>query len=88
MPHNLNWLGRDIPSGINLLDRNFNPPIPKFLIAFCGDGGGDEFCFDTRESDGSGEYPIVLWQHEIHDEHSANFERVSPDLGTFLLSFL
>jgi hypothetical protein len=88
MPHWIYRLGRNLPPGVDLLRIKETAPVPPFLVPICGDGGGDEFCFDTREADAVGEYPIVRWNHEIHDEHSTTFERVTPDLGTFLLQLL
>ena len=82
----MDLLGRTKPSpGLDLLGINASRPIPRFLIAVSGDGSGDEFCFDTRQPGPSGEYPIVRWQHEIHDENSSQFECVADDLGAFLL---
>jgi hypothetical protein len=88
MPHWIYWPGRNLPPGVDLLRINRTAPVPPFLIAMCGDGAGDQFCFDTREINDEGEYPIVRWEHERHDEHSTSFERVTPDLGTFLLELL
>jgi hypothetical protein len=88
MPHWIYWLGRNLPPGVDLLRIRQIAPVPPFLVPICGDGAGDEFCFDTREPDSEGEYPIVRWEHETHDEHSTSFERVTPDLGTFLLQLL
>ena len=49
-------------------------PLPPELIAFCDDGMGNQFCFDTRavpRNAGSGgalppgwEYPVVLWDYD------------------------
>lgn len=36
---------------------------PPFLIAFATDGGGNDWCFDTRKLQRN-EYPIVFWDHE------------------------
>lgn len=36
---------------------------PSYLIAFATDGGGNDWCFDTRKLQ-SGEYAIVFWDHE------------------------
>ena len=33
----------------NELERDHEEsPLPNFLIAFCDDGNGDQYCFDTR----------------------------------------
>jgi len=88
VPHFVYWLGKDVPQGIELLYINKIAPVPPFLIAVSGDGGGDEFCFDTREIDDAGEYPIVRVDHETQNEDSTTFEQVSPNLGAFLLELL
>jgi hypothetical protein len=62
-------------------------PLPPFLIAVV-DGGGDAYCFDTRSPDERGEYPIVHFDHEMHDEDSTDFETAARDLGDFLLGSL
>ncbi|MDG3004493.1 SMI1/KNR4 family protein [Paludisphaera mucosa] len=61
---------------------------PPFLIQLVDPGDGDEYCFDTRSPDGRGEYPIVRFDHEVHDEESTDFEAVAKDLGEFLLGSL
>ncbi|MCG8510944.1 MAG: SMI1/KNR4 family protein [Rhodospirillales bacterium] len=49
----------------NDVERNAEEePIPHFLIAFYDDGTGDQYCFDTRQPDEAGEYPIVLWERD------------------------
>jgi hypothetical protein len=81
------WLGKDLPPGVDLLGINASAPVPSFLVAVMGDGGGDEFCLDTRHPDpATGEYPIVRWDHEVDDEQSTEFARVAPDLAEFLLT--
>ena len=50
----LYWIGDADMSRRNLLIANEierehdESPLPKFLIAFCDDGNGDQYCFDTR----------------------------------------
>jgi|GEM_PF-1922769 len=62
--------------------------LPRFLIPVLGSDDGDEYCFDTRTVDARGEYPIVHFSHEIHDEDAVDFEVVASDLGEFLLGSL
>ncbi len=62
--------------------------LPRFLIPVLGSDDGDEYCFDTRAADARGEYPIVHFNHAIHDEDSVDFEIVSRNLGEFLLNSL
>jgi ankyrin repeat protein len=64
---------------------------PPFLIGVVPCPNGDAFCFDTRYPDKRGEYPIVLFDHEIHSPESEDwtkFETVANDLGEFLLGSL
>lgn len=61
---------------------------PPFLIVVAGDDSGNAYGFDTRRPDGRGEYPIVVFDHEIHGEDSTDFETVAKDLGEFLLGWL
>jgi hypothetical protein len=88
VPHTMYWLGRDLPPAHDLLHIKRTTPLPPFLVPLCGNGGGNEFCFDTRRTDASGEHPLVEWNHEIHAEHSTEFEQIAPDLGAFLLILL
>lgn len=62
--------------------------LPRFLIPVLGSDNGDEYCFDTRTTDARGEYQIVHFDHEAHDEDSTEFEVVARDLGEFLLNSL
>ena len=64
---------------------------PRFLIGIVPCPNGDAFCFDTRYPDKRGEYPIVLFDHEIHSANSEDWtelETVAKDLGEFLLGSL
>jgi hypothetical protein len=80
----LNLFGADIVS----VNRGPNSALPPFLVAVQGVDNGDEYCFDTRHPDERGEYPIVHFNHEIHNEDSTEFERASDDLGGFLFGSL
>jgi len=89
MPHWIYWLGENLPSwAADLIGSKGIGVQPPFLLPICGDGSGDQFCFDTRNEDEMGEYPIVRFDHEMQDENATVFERVAPDLGTFLLQLL
>ncbi len=64
---------------------------PPFLIGVVPCLNGDAFCFDTRYPDKRGEYPIVLFDHEVHSAESEDwtkFETVANELGEFLLGCL
>jgi ankyrin repeat protein len=66
-------------------------PFPPYLIGVVPCPNGDTFCFDTRYPDKREEYPIVLFDHEVHSEDTeewAEFETVNNDLGEFLLGCL
>jgi hypothetical protein len=83
-PHGL---GADIVSA----NRGDSAAFPPFLIGVVGCDNGDVFCFDTRHPDERGEYPIVRFDHEIHNEEtgaSTDFEVMDKDLGAFLLGCL
>lgn len=49
------WVGdqcttlRNIVMANEIEREHDTSPLPKFLIAFCDDGTGDQYCFDTRE---------------------------------------
>lgn len=52
----LYWVGNDqLTTRRNLVIANEierehdESPLPAFLIAFCDDGNGDQYCFDTRQ---------------------------------------
>ena len=57
-------------------------------IAVHGSDDGDEYCLDTRHPDDRGEYPIVHFNHGIHNEDITEFEVVARDLGEWLLGCL
>jgi SMI1-KNR4 cell-wall len=80
------WVVSD--GGIVWANRDPDSVLPPFLIAVIADDSGDQYCFDTRYPDERGEYPIVRFDHEIHDETSTDCETVAKDLGEFLLGSL
>jgi len=77
-------LGEEIVSA----NRGSHACWPPFLIAVTGDDSGNFYCLDTRHPDERGEYPIVFFDHECHDEDSTDFEMTHKDLGAFLLGWL
>jgi hypothetical protein len=77
-------LGEEIVS----VNRGPNACYPAFLIVLAGDDSGNAYGFDTRYPDERGEYPIVFFDHEIHNQDSTDFETVANDLGEFLLGSL
>ncbi len=84
--YGINWVIPD--GGIVWANRNPESILPPFVIAVLDADNGDQYCFDTRHPDMRGEYPIVHFDHEIHDETSTDFEIVAKDLGEFLLGSL
>lgn len=84
------WINEAHPLGADIVSTNRSSArsLPPFLIAVVGDDSGDEYCFDTRHPDERGEYPIVHFDHEQHDEESIDLESVAKDLGEFLLGSL
>jgi SMI1 / KNR4 family (SUKH-1) len=84
------WVNESALPGADIVSakRSAHSPLPPFLIAVVGRDNGDEYCFDTRNSDDRGEYPIVYFDHEVHNEESTEFETVANDLGEFLLGSL
>lgn len=67
------------------VNRNPHAYHPPFLIIVTSDESGNYYCFDTRQPDERGEYPIVFFDHEFHNEDSTDFETAAKDLGEFLL---
>ncbi len=60
-------------------------PLPTFLITFHNNGMGDQVCFDTRNPDARGEYPIVFWDHERSPEQNLkSLEVLAPDFASWL----
>ncbi|MEM6458369.1 MAG: SMI1/KNR4 family protein [Planctomycetota bacterium] len=48
----------------NELERQHDAsPLPPFLVAFCDDGNGDQYCFDTRSRAVAGSQQIELEGH-------------------------
>ncbi len=43
-------------------------PLYSYLVPFATDGGGNQYCFDSRVANGSS-YNILFWQHDYpYDE--------------------
>ena len=84
------WVDQANEFGADIVSTRLNQRgnLPTFLIAVHAFDDGNEYCFDTRNPDGRGEYPIVFFDHEIHDEGSTEFETVADDLGEHLLGYL
>jgi ankyrin repeat protein len=81
-------LSADIVTASGKGESEYYPP---FLIGVVPCPNGDIYCFDTRYPDKRGEYPIVLFDHEVHSAESEDwtkFETVASDLGEFLLGSL
>ncbi len=50
----------------NELEREHDSsPLPEFLIAFCDDGNGDQYCFDTRTRTVAGSDQSVVLEDEL-----------------------
>jgi hypothetical protein len=47
--------------------------LPTFLVAVLTTADGDQICFDTRHPAPDGEYPLVLFHHELHRAESTEF---------------
>jgi hypothetical protein len=82
------WDGNRVMTDIVTTKESGYSPFPSFLIAVVDHENGDADCFDTRHPDERGEYPIVHFDHEIHNEESTDFETVARDLGEYLLNSL
>ena len=69
----------------NEAQRNADPPLPCFLVAFHNNGCGDQLCFDTRQRSADGEYPVVFWDHEASlEENLADLFVVADDFAGWL----
>lgn len=70
------WVGDDSLAFRNIVDANMearkhtDAPLPAFLIAFHQNDMGDEICFDTRDPDEQGEYPVVVWDYGFSPEQN------------------
>jgi cell wall assembly regulator SMI1 len=38
------------------------------ILPVANDWGGSYFCYDLRQPDSEGEYPVLLWHHEYSEE--------------------
>jgi hypothetical protein len=65
------------PKDLRRSDGRFGQP--SFLVAFATDGGGNDWCFDTRRLF-DGEYSIVFWDHE---EPTSEVEEPASAIGGF-----
>ena len=74
----------------SLINFYLNPPdlLPKGLVAFGEDGGGNLTCFDYREGKHLLDPPIVFWDHEECEGENVFFvantfkeflEKLEPD---------
>jgi hypothetical protein len=74
----------------SLLNEYLNPPelLPKGLVAFGEDGGGNLTCFDYRQGIHLLDPPIVFWDHEECEDENIYFvannfkeflEKLEPD---------
>jgi ankyrin repeat protein len=85
--YGVRWIVDPHGLGADIVSAN-RTRLSPFLIAVVDRDDGDSYCFDTRHPDERGEYPIVHFDHEVHDEESTDFEAVAEDLGAFLLASL
>jgi hypothetical protein len=71
------WIGNGRDDGYqdlivaNLRERKHpDTPLPARLIVFAFDDVGDPYCFDTADPDEHGEYPVLLFDHELTAEQN------------------
>ena len=70
------WVGNASLGFRNIIAANMSEreetesSLPLFLVAFQNNGCGDQICFDVRNRNEHGEYPIVLWDHELGPEEN------------------
>lgn len=79
----LYWVTRRADHPRSIL--NNQPRMPPFLVAIMGAGEGDEYCFDMRDVEPGGEFPIALWRRESREDPDGDPAPIAPDLGSFLL---
>jgi len=62
-----------------------NNPIPKHLIPFSPDGGGNFYCFDTlKKTDNGLSYSIVFWASDYEYTEEDQPEDTHNDLTDFI----
>ena len=72
--HEMYRIGRGIRKSLNIAEANrseredVEPALPDFLVTFLNDGGGNQYCFDTRRPTRNGDCPIVFFSHECSTE--------------------
>jgi len=70
------WVGDESLGFRNIIAANISEregtesSLPSFIVAFQNNGCGDLSCFDVRNRDEHGEYPIVFWDHELSPEEN------------------
>lgn len=84
------WIGpcarEDIVEANRFEREESSSPLPFYLVSFFNNGLGDQLCFDTREADHSGEYPIVFWDHELTQEDNlSELEVVADNFAEWLM---
>lgn len=72
-PEYIYGLGESLLPGLDIVAthkaecEDVEPPMPRYLLPFSPDGWGNHFCVDTRKESG-GEYPVVLWLHDLDED--------------------
>jgi cell wall assembly regulator SMI1 len=74
-PENIYGLGTDSDWASDIVHHTIEcrteliPLLPAYLIPFCSDGWGNEYCLDTRSFQDE-ECPVVLWNHELPSDQT------------------
>lgn len=64
-------------------------PMPAWLIPFSPDGGGNFYCFDTKNlSTDGGRCPIVFWQWDMDYDEKNPPEVVYPGMTEWILEVM
>lgn len=71
-PELIGWAVDDIPFGFcvesleSIVETSITCswPVARFLSPFMQDEDGNFYCFDSRNPDKNGEFPVVFWDHD------------------------
>ena len=60
-------------------------PMYSYIVPFYPDGFGNFACFDTRNIDENGSWPIGFWEHDVEYDKTCEPEIINNSLIEFIM---